>query len=369
MLPKHYLWPLLILLVSFNVAANSVGEKASSSAETHDQVMQGIAGHGQKVFERRRSILKTPEDLISKFSDPLDQDRYQAILNNTPKSLKWNELKIKGDYLVSQSGGITLKVPLMNMFEPHLMINKQKIEISKATSFRDLLEQVERVLDQELAKTKKVSYLSWIISEAQAQSKAEKDRFKNILLVNSSGLVYLTVNGMAFWRDDIGDLRELLVTVESDLKSTQVSCEELKQNVGVSEGAVPVYKMLNKSTAETLENLIVNNEIDSRTLLRNAFARHATRKEHKVENMSFTSCEGFLGSFLTKIVGSLRVEVMEFCDQFRQTQNCLSDLKTRHERVQNIGRAGALKLFNGQRPHADRNENALPYITAPATSR
>lgn len=369
MLPKHYLWLFLGLCAGFNVAANTVGERASSATETRDQVLDGIAGHGQKVFERRRSMIKNPEDLLSKFSDPLDQDRYQALLENAPKSLKWNDLKIKDNFLVSQAGGITLKVPLMNMFDPHLMINNQKIEISKAESFRSLLDQVEKTLDKELKKSKKVSYTSWILSEAHAQSNAENERFKNILMINSSGLIYLTVNGMAFWRDDIGDLRELLATVEFDLRSTQSSCEELKQNVGVSEGAVPVYKMLNQSTATSLENLIVNDEIDSRTLLRNAFARYASRKEHEVENMSFTSCEGFLGSFLTKIVGSVRIEVMEFCDQFRQTQHCLSDLKTRHERVQNIGRGGALKLFNGQRPHADRNENALPYISAPATSR
>jgi hypothetical protein len=367
----------LLIALLFCVSSTSsigwaqLGEARQSNQETQDQAMEGLGAYTAQMVEQRHLELKSAEDLLDRFISGEDKHTYQSFLNAlAPADRVLAPVRRVGEELVVRLGPYTLSAPLMNMFSPEIKINGKSFLLLTDKTYTENMKALETFLDKEILTSKKSALFSGFgISKAHANevSEAERARFKNILMLNSSGVIYLTVSTMSFWRDDLGALRELLARVKGDLEDTERSCNELRNQVGVSGGSIPVYKMLNAATAETLRSLTVNDQIDSRTLMRNAFARYAHRKNHREEELSFTRCEDFLNNFLTRLNRDLQLQVMGFCDQFRITESCLSDLKSRHDRVVDQSRDGSLRMYNGRR--TDQNNNALPYISNPSGTR
>lgn len=356
----------IFFFISLSSVTYAVDLGQERDGEVRLQTLEGLGEYGHQLFKKRQLSLQDPEDLIEKFAQSTDQDYYRAWLAKVPKrGQKLAALKQKGEWLEARVGPHTLRVPVMNMFTPKIELNGSVFHFSSSESYQQNFERLSLFMDQKLAR--KTGH--WLSEMIVSPAYADENPYKAILMINASGVIYLTVSTLSFWRNDVEDLRALLTQVQDDLHQTQQSCEQLKQQVGVSEGAVPVFKMLNQATAQALNALTHNNHIDSRTLMRNAFARYAEADEHGKEEQGFISCENFLQSFLLNTVGSLRVQISDFCYQFKQTEACLSDLKSRHDQVQSRGRNGALKLYNGKRPYADDNQNALPYIAPPTQAR
>lgn len=357
---------LSLFITSPTQAQRGLGEGRASGLETQSQTLDGFGLYTQQMVDRRMSTLKKYEDMLSKFSSSEDQDYFQRYLSEVHgEQTQFAKIAQEGEKLVMRVGPYQLSAPIMNMFSPQISINDKTFVLNSELSYIENMKRLESFIETEILKARKTSFIDWFIAPTYANTldSADKERFKNILMINSNGILYLTVNTLHIWRDDLGDLRALLTEVENDLRSTHQSCNNLRAQVGVSDGTVPVYKMLNRATAQTLESLTVNNRIDSRTLMRNAFARYAHERNHRHSELSFTSCENFLDSFLTRINRDLQIQASNFCEQFRRTESCLSDLNSRHQQVVNQSRDGSLKMYNGRR--RDEQNNALPFISSP----
>lgn len=351
-----------LFLAATNLGAQ-VGQEENSENRAQEKLLDGLNSALVDDFKERREVLTNFQSLEAEFSSEADRKTYQNLISKLGKNQAFAPGKLENGRYYTKIENVLVSVPLVNLFESTISFNDKVFTLKSGESYADMLKRLDTFLDQEvLNDSSTVSVLDLFFSSAHASPNfADKEAFKNILEVNATGAVYLSLSVWQIWRKDTETFKKLLTVIENDMKNVTRTCQDLKDKVGVVDhhNGIKVFGMLNDNTADTLERLSSNDKVDSRLVLRNALAQYASNSGHEHSDDGMMDCRKFFGNVATMMGGTIKMDIDQTCQAFDTSVSCLDELKSTHDEVYSVGRNESLKLYNGKRPFADSNQDAF----------
>jgi len=351
---------LFLMLGSFSqIYAFEVNEKGSGAYKQEERLKpmsKAVRAFVVSRLEYKQSKMINLSDMTRELNSKSDQELLNKLMQSTG-DVKLVQGKFKDDQYVVDLGKFKIKIETTGFVTGELSINDRKLNINDYISLESFLSAVEKIGNEELQKTASVipSMFEWIIPSAHAEIKNGK--YIDILKVNSTGVIYLSLNKMAVWRKDADDFRKLLSQVEKDVDNAIGQCESQAATIGVSGDAVRIYGVLNDTTRKTLQSIVdkSSGEITEERVLAGLFTRYAAKENHGEKAPKNVTCMSFLGPFGRENVDFKMSIESNICPQVQKLTECLGNLYSSDKRVSNIARNEPLKKWSGDRFESDTN--------------
>lgn len=351
---------LFLILGTFNYAnAFEVNEKGNGTYKQEERLKpmsKAVRAFVMNRLEYKKTKMVNLSDMAKELKNKNDQEVLTKLMASTG-DVKLVQGKFKDDQYIVDLGKFKIKIETTGFVTGELSINDRKLNINDYPSLESFLTAVEKVGNEELEKTASLipSMIELIIPSAQAATKGGK--YIDILKVNSAGVIYLSLNKMAVWRNDADDFRKLLSQVEKDVDSAIGQCESQAATVGVSGDAVRIYGVLNDTTRKTLQSIVdkSSGEITEERVLAGLFTKYAARENHGEKAPKNVTCMSFLGPFGRENIDFKMSIESTICPQVQKLTECLGNLYSSDKRVSNIARNEPLKKWSGDRFESDTN--------------
>lgn len=339
--------------------AFEVNEKGSGTFKQEERLKPMSKAVRAFVISRmdyKKSKMAHLSDMTKELKNKSDQDLLNKLMQSTG-DIKLVQGKFIDDQYIVDLGKFKIKVEATGFVTGEIFINDRKLNINDYNSLESFLTAVEKIGNEELEKTASIvpQVFEWIIPSAHAEIKNGK--YVDILKVNSAGVIYLSLNKMAVWRNDADDFRKLLSQVEKDVNNAIGQCESQAATVGVSGDAVRIYGVLNDTTRKTLQSIVDRStgEITEERVLAGLFTRYAAKENHGEKAPKNVTCMSFLGPFGRENVDFKMSIESNICPQVQKLTECLGSLYSSDKRVSNIARNEPLKKWSGDRFESDTN--------------
>lgn len=355
----------LLSLLMTPLTFAQIGQERSEQEDLQEKMVDGLNSFLVDDFFERKKDLGNYASLADQFTDAKDREDYLEFVTGIKGANKFAVGKVsKGVYQV-QVEGILISVPLVNLFSSRIVFNDKIFPLQAGESFSAMRARLGQFIEKEFLTenfSKTSTLLDFFMASAHAKvSAAQREKLKNILEVNATGAVYLSLSNWQIWRKDSETFQKLLFVIAADMTEVNATCQQLSQKVGVLDqgSGVKVFGLLNDSTSETLERLSSNDKVNSRLVLRNALSAYARPSKHTEKDDGAMDCRQFFGGVSSLIGGTIRTDIDQTCQAFDQAVSCLEDLKNNHDKVYARGRNNTLKLLNGKRSYSDNNQDAF----------
>lgn len=268
----------------------------------------------------------------------------------------------RNDTYYLQLGEHRIHFSINDVVLERIYIDGEVFELRPNESFDVLAVRLENFIENNIVPKNQTSWFESTLDLFFPKALAENNPYSDILFINSIGVIHLKVQAWVWWRDDVDRFKELLAEVTDKLRETQRTCRELSSRVRVNTDSVAtVYEMLHPTTAETLEKLAAGEDGNIRQVdvLRGAMTEFATSDEHGGSAPEDLRCEEYFESFIARINVDVRMKITEVCDQTKEVESCLNQVRSKHKTVADNYRGGNLKLYDGVRVHQHDGESSF----------
>lgn len=331
---------------------NEKGNGSYQQVERLKTMSKAVRDFVQSRLEYKNTNMISASELSKNLKNKSDQDLINQIIGSSG-DIKLVQGKIDNDLYLVDLGKFKIKIESAGFVTGEMKINDRTLNVNDYTSFEGFLQRVEKIGNEELAKTASFNLpaaaFEFLLPSAHADIKNGK--YVDILKVNAAGVIYLTVSRYGVWKNDTEDFRKLLSQIEKDVQNAKEQCDSQASTVGVTDDTVKVYKVLNGSTRKTLESICdkSSSEITEERVLAGLFTRYAARENHGEKAPKSVTCMSFLGPF-----GKLNVDFKilietSICPQVQNLTQCLGNLYSTDKRVSDISRNEYLKTYSGER--------------------
>jgi hypothetical protein len=339
--------------------AFEVNEKGSGVYQNEERLKpmsKAVRAFVLNRLEYKQTKMKSLSDMTKELKNKNDQEVLNKLMTSTG-DLKLVQGKFKDDQYVVDLGKFKIKIETTGFVTGELMINDRKLNINDYNTLESFLTAVEKIGNEELDKTASILPVMFDLFIPSAEAATKGGKYIDILKVNSAGVIYLSLNKMAVWRNDADDFRKLLSQVEKDVDSAIGQCESQAATVGVSGDAVRIYGVLNDTTRKTLQSIVdkSSGEITEERVLAGLFTKYAAKENHGEKAPKNVSCMSFLGPFGRENIDFKMSIETTICPQVQKLTECLGNLYSSDKRVSNIARNEPLKKWSGDRFESDTN--------------
>lgn len=351
----------LLMSLSFQGHSFEVNEKGNGAYQQTlrlKTMSRAIREYVQNRFEYKNKNILSASDLVKNLKNKSDQDLINQIIA-TSGDIKLPQGTFENDQYVLDLIKFKIKIESEGFITGEIKINNRTININDYSSLDSFLRSVEKIGNEELAKTASFNLpeaaLDLLFPSAHAEIKNGK--YIDILKINSAGVIYLSLNKAAVWRKDVEDFRKLLAQIEKDVQNANEQCDSQASTVGISGEEVKVYGVLNDATRKNLQSIVdkTSGQVTEERVLAGLFTRYSARENHSEKAPKNVTCMSFLGPFGKENVDfKISIETT-ICPQVQKLTQCLGNLYSSDQRISNISRNEYLKKWSGDRYESDTN--------------
>lgn len=337
---------------------NEQGNGSYQQVERLKTMSKAVREFVQERLKYKNNNLLSASDLSKNLKNKSDQNLVNQIIGSNG-DIKLVQGKFEDDQYLVDLGKFKIKIESAGFVTGEMKINDRTLNVNNYTSLEGFLQSVEKIGNEELAKTASFNLpaaaLEFLLPSARADIKNGK--YIDILKVNSAGVIYLSLNKMALWRKDADDFRKLLSQVEKDVQNANEQCDSQAGTVGITGDEVKVYGVLNDSTRKNLQSIVdkSSGQITEERVLAGLLTKYAARENHSEKAPKDVTCMSFLGPFGRENVDYKITIENSICPQVQKLTQCLGGLYSSDKRISNISRNEVLKKWSGDRFESDTN--------------
>lgn len=347
----------LVLLIGIANHAYSfeVLEKGNGNYQQLEKLKpmsKAVKAFVQSRLEYKQTKMISLSDMTKELKNKSDQELLQNLMQNTG-DVKLVQGVFKDDQYVVDLGKFKIKIESTGFVTGEIKINESKINVNDYQNLELFLAAVEKIGNEELEKTASIvpTVFNLFIPSAHAATKGGK--YVDILKVNSAGVIFLSLNKMAVWRNDADDFRKLLAQIEKDVQVASEQCRDQSSSVGVGDDVVKVYGVLNDTTRKTLQSIVDRTgNVTEERVLAGLFTKYAAKENHGEKAPKNVTCLSFLGPFGRENIDFKMSIETNICPQIENLTKCLGNLYSNDKKVSNLARDG-IRKYSGERVESD----------------